>query len=176
MTQVNVQLLRDQMKWAHDTMEATMADVTHDIAHFTKTKKALPVGAAYAHAVIGEDVVISMMLAGKKPIAKNAKDIGVSALMPSMSEWDKHEKWAQTVKVDLPKFKKYAQKVYKATDKWLASLTDKNLAKELDLSSMGMGKQTIVYVFTNFILLHMANLTGEVSAAKGFQGKKGYPF
>jgi hypothetical protein len=38
------------------------------------------------------------------------------------------------------------------------------------------GKHKLADVLTNFVILHVANLTGEISAAKGFQGLKGYPF
>ena len=118
-----IQLLRDQVKWSHETMESTMADVKDEMAHFTDMKKALPVGAAYAHAVMGEDVIVSTMLANKKPVAESM-ETGLSEPMPSMQNWDKHDQWARTVKVDLPKFKTYAQKVYEASDAWLASLKE----------------------------------------------------
>ena len=50
--------------------------------------------------------------------------------MPDTSQWDKHEEWYKKVKVDLPKLKKYAAKVYIATDKYLATLKDKDLEKK----------------------------------------------
>lgn len=168
-----IQLLRDQLKWSHETLEATMADVQNDHAHFTDTNKALPVGAAYAHAVMGEDVVVATMLAKTQPVSA-AMETGLSVSMPSMQEWDKHEEWARTVKVDLPKFKVYAQKVYGASDTYLATLKEVDLNREMEVGNMG--KQTLVWVLSNFIILHNANLTGEISAAKGLQGLKGYPF
>lgn len=169
-----VQLLRKQLAWAHATMEGTMADVTKKSAHFTKIGKALPVGAAYAHVIIGEDIVVATMFAKKTPLSANNAKTGMSKPMPSMAEWDKHEGWYKTVKVDLPKLKKFAKSVYKATDAYLATLKDKDLEKEMDL--MGMGKQSLAWYISNFVILHIANLTGEVSAAKGVQGLKGYPF
>lgn len=171
-----IQLLREQFNSAHFTQDATMADVTDASAHFNDLSKALPVGAAYAHSVIGEDVVLSMMLAHKTPLSSDTSKTGLSEPMPSQAEWDKHEQWAKSVKVDLVKLKAFAQDVYKATDAYLAGLKDEDLEKEFDLSSMGMGKQTVVFVINNFLLLHTANLTGEISAVKGVQGLKGYPF
>ena len=171
-----VQLLRDQMKWAHEVMEGTMADVTEEVAHFVKTGKALPVGAAYAHAVMSEDVIVATMLANKKPLCTTGVETGLSEPMPGMDQWEKHDQWARTVKVDLAKFKEYAAKVYVATDEYLVGLTDAGLEKEIDLTGMGMGKQNVAYVISNFLVLHAGNLAGEVSAAKGFQGLKGYPF
>lgn len=155
-------------------MESTMADVTSDVAHFTDTGKALPVGAAYAHAVISEDVIVATMLAHTTPLSVDNSLTGLSIPLPSQAEWDKHDAWARSVKVDLVKLKEFAQKVYQATDAYFASLKEEDLDKEMDLG--GMGKQTVEFVISNFVILHIANLTGEVSAAKGFQGKKGYPF
>lgn len=168
-----MQPLRDQLRWSHETLEATVADVTAEVAHFTDTKNALPVGAAYAHAVMGEDMVVATMLANTKPVA-TSMETGLSIPMPSMQDWDKHAEWAKTVKIDLPVFKLYAQKVYEASDKYLASLKEEGLSREMEVGSMG--KQTLLWVLSNFIILHNANLTGEISAIKGLQGLKGYPF
>ena len=158
-----VQLLRDQLKWAHDTQEATMSDVTKEAADFNKTGEAIPVGAAYAHSIWGEDMVVSTILAGKEPLLKDGTEVGLSIPVPTMDNWSEHANWYKTVKVDLSKMREFAKKVYQATDDYLASLSEEDLDKELDLSSMGMGKQTVVYVFTNFVLLHIANLTGQLS-------------
>ncbi len=171
-----IQLLRDQLKSAHATMEGTMADVTDKTAHFKRIGEAIPVGAAYAHAVWGEDMVVSTMLANKKPLAADHSKTGLSKPMPSVKEWDKHASWYKNVKVDLPKLRKFAKGVYKATDVYLASLKEKDLDKKVDLSAMGMGTQSLAWLITNFVILHIANLSGEVSAAKGVQGLKGYPF
>lgn len=171
-----VQLLREQLQSAHVTLEATMADVTNKTAHFRAMGEAIPVGAAYAHTILSEDMVVSMMLANKKPIAGDNSKTGVSKPMPSMKEWDKHADWYKTVKIDLPKLRTFAKKVYKATDVYLATLKEKDLDKKMDLSGMGMGKQNLAWLISNFVILHIANLTGEISAAKGIQGLKGYPF
>ncbi len=168
------QLLRTQFDSAHHTMEQTVGDATATVMNFNKTNKAIPVGAAYAHAVLEEDLLLSSMLANKKPVYKDAKSVGLSQEIPGMDHWDQHEKWYLTVKVDLKKFRAYAKKVYKATDDYLATLTDKDL--DMVIERPMVGKQTVGFLLTNFFLLHIANLAGEVSAAKGFQGLKGYPW
>jgi hypothetical protein len=50
------------------------------------------------------------------------------------------------------------------------------LTREVDLSAMGMGVQTVGFVLDNALLGHAYCHCGEISAAKGIQGKKGYPF
>lgn len=169
-----IQLIRQEFSTAHEILEMTMADVTPDIANFNKTGKALPAGAAYAHAVMGEDIVLSTMIAMKPAVFKDAASIGVSAPMPDMTHWADHEKWYQTVTVDLPKFREYAKEVYKATDDYLTTLKEEDLDREMDMGEMG--KKNLAWLLSAYLLLHVANLTGEISSAKGIQGLKGYPF
>jgi hypothetical protein len=169
-----IELLREQFKSAHDTQEAVMADVTADSAHFADTGKALPVGAAYAHSVLSEDMLMAMMLTHKAALATTAEEVGLSELMPGMDNWAKHEEWSRTVKVDLVKFREFAKKVYAASDEYLATLKEEDLSNEVDTGAFG--KHPLSFILTNFFLLHIANLTGEMSAAKGVQGLKGYPF
>lgn len=170
----SIELLREQLKNAHQLQESTVADLTDAAAHFTETNKALPAGAAYAHSVISEDVIVATMLAHKDQVFTNAEESGLSEAMPGFDEWEKHEVWVKSVKVDLEKFKAYAAKVYQATDEYLSTLKEEDLETELDLGAFG--KHTLSGVLTNFVLLHIASLTGEISAAKGMQGLKGYPF
>ena len=168
-----IELLRQQFKDAHESLEATMADVTEEVANFRQTKKAMPVGAAYAHAILSEDMILSTMLAHKDPIVTD-KIAGLSEPMPDMEHWDQNERWYTTVTVDVAKMKALAQKVYQATDDYLAALDEEAIEEEIDIP--GMGKKPRGYIINNFLLLHVAHLTGEISAAKGFQGKKGYPW
>lgn len=169
-----IQLLKNQIKSAHGLQESTMTDVNAESARFNETGKAFPVGAAYAHSVISEDVILSTMVAKKDTVMNEGADIGLSEPMPSFQEWDKNEAWVKSVSVDLEKFKAYAQKVYQSTEAYLDTLTEDDLEKELDMGQWG--KHKLADVLSNFIILHIANLTGEISAAKGFQGLKGYPF
>jgi len=90
------------------------------------------------------------------------------------------EAWCRRVRVDLPAFRAYAKAVYEATDAYLATLPaalpDAELSREVDLSAMGMGKKTVGFVLDNALLGHAYCHCGEISAIKGVQGKKGYPF
>ncbi|CAN5126710.1 hypothetical protein BH09PAT1_BH09PAT1_6810 [soil metagenome] len=169
-----IELLKEQFKGAHDLMEGTVADVTDEMLAFKDTNKALPVSSAYVHAVAGEDLILTGMILQTKPICEDYQAAGLSEPMPTTMEGDKHNLWVASVKLDLPKFKAYAQKVYTQTAEYLATLQDEDLDQEVEIP--GMGKHTLAFLISNFLLIHFANLTGEVSAAKGFQGNKGYPF
>ncbi len=169
-----VALLRQQLESVHWLQETVMADVTAEASNFNHMGKAIPVGAAYAHSVIAEDMIVSDMLAKRPSIITPTTKTGLSIPMPKQSEWDKHEAWYKTVVVDIPVLREFAKQVYKATDNYLATLKDEDLDVEMDLP--GVGKHNLGWLISNFVILHIANLTGEMSAGKGVQGLKGYPF
>ena len=78
--------------------------------------------------------------------------------------------------MDLAALQQYAKAVYAATDGYLASLTDKDLSRSVDLSALGLGKSSVSYVLINGILGNAFSHGGEISCLKGLQGVRGYPF
>lgn len=172
--------IREQMKSAHWLLEETISDVSDEMGRFAPPGKALPIGAAYAHYVTGEDWMIHSMFQEVSPLMGGmwAGKSGVSEPPPGPGDdWDtRFAAWSRRVRVDLAAFRAYAKAVYEATDTYLASLSDTELTREVDLSAMGMGKQTAGFVLDNALLGHAYCHCGEISALKGVQGKKGYPF
>ncbi len=166
-----IELIRKQFEWSHEALDAVVADLTQEGSDYNELGKAIPAGAAYAHAVISEDMLISSVLAKKDAVMTDAESVGLSQPMPTMDKWDEHEQWYKTVKVDVAKFREYAKKVYQASDEYLSTLKDEDLIQEKEMFGM---KNTLAYFLTNIFVLHAANLTGEISAAKGVQGLKGY--
>lgn len=61
-------LIREQLRSAHWLLEETFSDVTEEMAHFAPPGKALPIGAAYAHYVTGEDWMVHVLLRGGTPL------------------------------------------------------------------------------------------------------------
>jgi hypothetical protein len=153
-----------------------MKDVTPDQAHWAPPGIANPLGATYAHLVLGEDFLINGMLKGSAPLAATswAGKVGLSEPPPSIGEpWDK---WGRRVQVDLTALHRYAQAVYQASDEYLASLGNDGLNRPLDLSAFQLGQQTVGWLLSNAVLGHVAEHCGEVACLKGLQGAKGYPF
>lgn len=174
-------MLRESLQHAHEIFEGTMQGVTDEVAHWQPAGKALPIGAAYAHAVISEDLLVSGMATKEKPVLEKgwAQRMGLSTPHPAMdADWEKNfADWSKTVKIDLPKLQAYAKEVYRETDDYLATLTDKDLAeKKIDFSSWGMGEKPVTWFIIRILIGHIDNLAGEISAVKGLQGLKGYPF
>ena len=172
--------IRRQLRSAHWLLEETISDVTDEMAWFAPPGKALPIGAAYVHYVTDEDLLVQALFRGVAPLQAGpwAGKTGLSEPHPAPGDdWPaRFEAWSRRLRVDLPAFRAYAKAVYEATDAWLATLPDEGLAREVDLSMIGMGKQTVGFVLDNAMLGHAYCHCGEISSVKGLQGKKGYPF
>ena len=173
-----LQLVKDQLKDAHTTFENIVIDIKSAHLHRLPEGKALPLGSLVAHLVFSEDVIIHGMLLGKAPLYTTTwkGKTGASLPLPAMDEkWKAaHEEWSRTVKVKLPELLKYTKAVFSATEKYVSTLKDKDLEKEIDLGSWG--KKSVVNLLTGFIIAHTNSLIGEISAIKGVNGAKGYPF
>lgn len=173
-----LQLLKEQLKSARDTFDSTAADIKPEDLHTDPGKKALTIAATYAHLIFSEDEIIHRMLQKTVPLYKSSwKDkTGASEPMPEMdANWEaNHEKWSKTVQIDWEQIQKYTKAVYEETDKYINSIKDEDLEKEVDLGDWG--KKTVAHLLYSFIIGHTNNLAGELSALKGVLGSKGYPF
>ena len=156
-----------------EVMESTMADVENEHAQWAPPGKALPLGALYVHVLTSEDFFIQSLLKGGEPLwASSWKgNMGLSEPRPPRGEpWDD---WARRVRMDMPKLREYAKAVFAATDAHLDSLSETDLAKEIEFFGR---KMTLIAFFLGVMCTHCANHTGEISTLKGLQGLKGYPF
>jgi hypothetical protein len=172
-------LLREQLREAHDLLEAVMADVTPEAAHWVPPGRANPVGATYAHVILSEDRTINGMLRHRRPLYDStwSGKAGLSELMPSGGEeWHDYASWTRRVKIDLPAIREYAKAVYANSDEYLSSLSPDDLDTPLDLSGAGIGQVTIGWVLSRLVVGHVDNIAGEISCLKGLQGLQGYPF
>jgi hypothetical protein len=169
-----VDLLRAQFKGAHDVLEATMQDVTATMAHWSPPGVANPLGATYGHVVAAEDAILNGMAEGAAPLIASswAGKTGLSEMPPLGGSWSE---WGRRVQVDLPTTRAYGQAVYADTDAYLASLTDADLGRTVDLSAMGLGQQGLGWLLS-LMINNVTWHTGEISCLKGLQGAKGYPF
>ena len=176
-----VAFIREGAQLGHWYLDGTMADVTPEQAHYAPPGRANPIGATFAHLVRSEDVIVNGMLRQQAPLSasthKDSTGLNEPMPMPGSPDWSEaYAAWARRVKIDLPAVKAYGQAVYAATDAYLESLTDSDLDRELDLSAVGFGKQKLSWMLNFLVLNHIGTETGEISALKGIQGAKGYPY
>ena len=173
-------VLAGSFESAWRTLEATMADVSQETADRPAPGRALGVGAAYAHTVIAADNITNGMLAGRAPLgaAEWAGRTGVDRPMPMPAggpEGDLGE-WYRTVRVDLAACREYAQAVWASLGQFIATTSEADLERSIDMSFVGAGQMPAALVFSGFVTGHINNLTGEISAIKGVHGLQGYPF
>lgn len=177
-----VDLLRKQVQMANGMLEGVIAGITSEHVHWIPPGIANPIGAQYAHVLIGKDGFIHMRMKGVAALFATtwADKIGMSEL-PPMPNLDAKElpdwsEWARRVQIDLPAMQEYAKAVYASIDEYLVSLTDANLENIVDLSHWGIGEVTHGWMLSMVLLNDTIAHTGEISCLKGLQGLQGYPF
>jgi hypothetical protein len=115
-----------------------------------------------------------MMLRGSTPLLMGEWAGKTGASEPPPPPGGDTFGWANRVKVDLEATQKYAQAVYANTEAYVSSLSAEDLERIVDIP--GFGKEPLAYFLSIAAVIHPSNHIGEVSALKGVQGAKGYPF
>lgn len=154
---------------AHQYLEGTVAGLTDDQLNWVPGDRLAPIAAQYAHIVTSEDWLINIKAKNGAPVMAST-DTGLSSPPPPVL-WNE---WARTSTINLPTVQSYAQAVYQATDAYLASITDDELNRIVDMSEVGMGQLPMAAVI-GLALLNVALHCGETSCLKGLQGLVGYP-
>ena len=177
MNKLATEILLNQLKAAHTTLEQTMEGVTDEIARFMPPGTANPIAGTYAHLVFTEDLFVHNFLIKTQPLLETAfKDkTGASEIQPT--DWQTaYPKWLKEVKLDIKQFREYAKAVFTESEEYVASLTDADLEKDVDMSAFGMGSRKVYDFIANLISGHVYPIMGEIAVLKGIQGLKGYPF
>jgi hypothetical protein len=165
--------LRESVQWGHQLLEMVMADVTDEQARWAPPGLANPIGALYAHAYLSLDGVVNGLLKGGAPRFATEWAGQVGGTPPQMGlTFD----WGRAIQPDLPALRAYGQTVLADADAYLDSLTEADLDRPVDLSSAGLGTRTVSWAVNALVASHLNNMAGEISALKGVQGAKGYPF
>jgi hypothetical protein len=161
-------ILRLQMKAMHNYLEAAIGDCSPAVLSTRLPGATInSPGAIYAHTIFGEDGLLNGLVRGTTPVyyAQGwAQKIGIE--MPKGGlEPDWHPDF------DLGLFRQYAAAVYQASDEYLASATDAELARVVE---PGFVPPLPVSTFiADLLIWHAATHQGEISALKGVQGLEG---
>lgn len=164
---------REGLRWAFELLEMVMVDVTPELAHATPPGIANPLAAIYAHAVVDLDIIPNYLFQGKPGLYQSTWEGNTGISDP---QWQATYDWARSVQVDLPTAKAYAKAAYENVDAYLATLTDSDLDREIDLTDVELGVRTLSWCISALVISHLNNMVGEISVLKGIQGVKGYPF
>jgi uncharacterized damage-inducible protein DinB len=79
----------------------------------------------------------------------------------------------RAIRVDLAALHQYAQAVAAAAQDWLASLAPEDLERRVETP---IGELNLAQLLETFVVWHINAHCGEISALKGCQGARGYPF
>jgi hypothetical protein len=167
-----VQALTAAVKASHDWYNGTVADVTGAQANWLPAGNAHPIGETMAHIVHSEDGIVNGMLRGQALIWQRDgwdKKLGI----PNMMMHD--NKGARAFKIDPKSLAAYTQAVQSSTLAWLSSLKPADLERVVD-GGGDIGKMPVAGVLTMLLVGNNFAHTGEISALKGVQGARGYPF
>jgi len=166
-----VSILREVITETHAWFEATAADVTEEQAQWRPPGIANPIAAVFAHVIVGADFGLNSILQQRPPLIASdwGGKAGLSQLMPA-GEW--HD-WATSVQMDLEVFRNYASTVYVAWADYLATLSEGDLERAVDLSAFGMGQRSLSQYLTMQVQ-HFGGHCGEIACLKGLQGAAGF--
>jgi uncharacterized damage-inducible protein DinB len=167
-----VQALRSSFENAHNWYNGTIADVTPAQANYLPVGIAHPVGELIAHIVHSEDAIINGMLQGKAPLW-DTQGWGKKTGLPNMMLHDTMGKGPRAFKADPAVLSEYSKAVQAQTLAYVSSLSDSSLDEKREYQ--GFGVQSRAFILQTLLANTLAH-TGEISALKGLQGAKGYPF
>jgi len=175
------ELLGEQLNIVHKNIEAMMADVTAEQAHWHPSGTLVnSLGGTYAHIFVVEDLAVNAFLKGGAPLFASswAGKTGMHPFpplptpqTPGLPSW---QDWSTRVHLDLNALRSYAQAVSAASEQYLASLSDEQLGLTCDLAMLGLGTQTVHWIVSNVVVAHGHAHRGEIACLKGLQGMRGY--
>jgi len=151
--------LRAQVREVHQELETYLSAWVDALAPGTTTQGS-PVPALYLHGATVEDVAIHTLLLKQAPLFSTAW-AGTSV--------------ARYAPVDVGPIRSYAQKVYAATDAYLASLTLDAASRRVNLSRLNLGQPTVAWVVSHFVVLELSHLGGELMSAAHVTGATDHP-
>ena len=103
-----VSLIRGQLKEAHSALEATMADVTSEVADWQPPGQAHSIASRYAHVVVAEDTLMNGVVRGQAPIHATAEADGTGISGDPQAAFGVTLDWSRNVKIDLATLRDHA--------------------------------------------------------------------
>jgi hypothetical protein len=155
-----VELLQFSLGAAFDVLSWVTADLTQEQADWRPPGTANTIGSIYSHILSYVDFYVRNYCIEGKP-------------QPETVESRPAELWMQDVQVDLSELHAFAGQVRSTAQNWLSSLTPKDLEHRTRTTAGELNEGQALELF---IIWHINAHCGEISALKGCQGLKGYPW
>ena len=170
-----VELVQHSLGSAFEILGQVTVDLTQEQSDWQPPGIANPIGALYWHTISSTDDVVHNWALGQKPL-RQREDWGDRVLCVDVPEPAHDDDWLaymQAVRVRLPELHEYATAVAEKLQYWLGSLAPEDLDRVVDCP---FGEYTLAQMLNLFVVWHINAHCGEISALKGCQGAKGYPF
>jgi hypothetical protein len=164
--------LQRQFAVMRQVADAPLQEITEEQVNWVPPGTANVISAILVHRAGVEDGIVQQRLRGEPRVWERdgwAAKTGVETLPGQNGGWE--ELKGQTIA--LAPVQAYAAAVHAATDTYLASLTDEDLRRDMPWPFGGTGT---VADYLALVVVHTALHAGEISALKGVQGAKGFPF
>jgi hypothetical protein len=170
-----VELLQYSLSNAFGFLGQVTADLTQEQADWQPPGIANPIGAMYWHTLLSVDYIVHKWCQGQEPLNETAgwreKVFTVSAPEPEQGgDW---QAYMRIIRVDLLVLHEFAQVMNKAIQSWLGTLAPEDLERKMQTP---IGELNLGQMLETFVIWHINAHCGEISALKGCQGAKGYPF
>jgi len=170
----SIDYFRSAAKGLHQSLLDAVKDLTDEQLHFQPLDKGNHIAFTIWHSVRTEDLVINLMLRKAKPVWTEEGWDSRLGMDPRAQGTGMSAEEAAAVRIkDLGVFTEYMESAYKATDEYLNSLRDEDLAEVRDMPMMG--KRSLYEAIGGTILQHGAGHLGEIWYLKGLQGLQGSP-
>ena len=154
-----VELTQYSLSNAFDLLRQVAADLTQEQADWVPPGTASTIGAIYSHTITYVDFIVQRVCIGQSDAV--------------FAEPPPAEIRMQEVQGDLSALHEYADKVQSAAQEWLSTLTPVDLERRMNTS---IGELNLGQLLEAYIIWHINVHCGEISALKGCQGLKGYPW
>jgi len=170
-----IELLQFSLKNAFGILGQVTADLTQEQADWQPPGIANPIGAMYWHTVSGADDVVYRWALGQEPLRQRDgwDERVLSVSVPEPEHGGDWLAFMRTIRVNLPVLHEYTQAVDKALYDWLGSLAPDDLERVINTP---IAEYTLAQMLDLFVVWHINAHCGEISALKGCQNVKGYPF
>ncbi|MFC2030367.1 DinB family protein [Chloroflexota bacterium] len=168
-----VALIVYSLQTSLEILQGVTADLTQEQADWLPPGTANPIGALYWHVISGTDQAVHGWGLGRTPLFETAGwEAKVVLASEPFAEGD-HAGRLRSVRVELEPMHEYAAVVAEAALAWLASLDAEDLDRKLETP---IGELNLGQMLASFVVWHIDAHCGEISALKGCQGARGYPF
>lgn len=172
-----VGLIQFSLDFAFDVLEQMVSDLTQEQADWAPPGLANPIGALYWHVIAHIDEIVHDWGMGQPPLKESAGwEERVVIVRPPAEEGDPLGEMRAVrvgLRVDLPALHDYAQATSQAIQDWVGGLTPEDLERPVETT---VGELSLAQMLEAYIIWHINVHCGEISALKGVQGLKGYPW